>query len=100
MEKLIPLLIQLIAGGAGGNIAGGLLKNVNMGKLMNTVVGVIGGVLSGQAVDWMGVLQNVLGEVGGMGNILGSAGVSGVGGALLVAIIGMIKKSMGGSAPA
>ena len=87
----------MISGGAGGNIAGALLKNVNMGTLMNTVIGVVGGVLSGQAVDWMGVLQNVLGA-GGVHGVLGNAGVSGVGGALLVAIIGMIKKAMAGSA--
>lgn len=99
MERLIPLLIQLIAGGAGGNIVGSFMKNVNMSKLMTTIVGVVGGVLSGQAVNWMGVLQEVLGA-GGLGGMLGNAGVSGVGGALLVAIVGMIKKAMGGPAAA
>lgn len=97
MESLLPLLIQVLGGGAGGNIAGKLLKNVDLSKLIQTVVGIIGGVAGGQAVDWLGMLQSVLGE-GGAGGLLGDAGASGIGGAILVAIVGFIKKSMSGAA--
>lgn len=97
MEQLLPMLIQLIGGGAGGNIAGSLLKNIDLSRLAQTVIGIIGGVAGGQAINWMGVLESVLGA-GGAGGMLGNAGVSGVSGAILVAIIGMIKKAMAGSA--
>jgi hypothetical protein len=97
MENLLPLLIQLIGGGAGGNIAGSLLKNLDLSRLMQTILGVIGGVASGQAVDMMGVLEQVLGA-GGAGGLLGNVGVSGVGGAILTILIGLLKKSLAGGA--
>jgi hypothetical protein len=97
MEQLIPLLIQLIGGGAGGNIAGSLLKNIDLSKLAQTIIGVIGGVAGGQAVNWLGLLESILGS-GGAGSLAGGAGASAVGGGLLVAIIGMIKKAMAGGA--
>lgn len=97
MEQLIPLLIQLIGGGAGGNIAGTLLKNIDLSKLAQTIIGIVGGIAGGQAINWMGVLESVLGA-GGAGGLLGNAGVSGAGGAILVAIVGLIKKAMAGGA--
>lgn len=99
MEQLLPLLIQLIGGGAGGNIAGTLLKNIDLSKLAQTIIGIIGGIAGGQAVDWMGVLESVLGA-GGAGEMAGQAGASAIGGGLLVAIIGLIKKAMAGGAAA
>ena len=98
MATLIPLLIQLLCGGVGGSAAGKALKNIDLSKAASAIIGVIGGVLSGQAVDWLGLLQSVLGEAGSAGDLAGQAGVSGIGGAILVAIIGMIKKAMAGSA--
>ena len=61
MEQLLPLLIQLIGGGVGGNIAGTLLKNIDLSRLAQTIVGIIGGIAGGQAINWMGVLESVLG---------------------------------------
>lgn len=96
MEQLLPLLIQLIGGGAGGNIVGSLLKNANLSRLVQTVVGIIGGIAGGQAVDWMGMLESMMGA----GEMAGQAGASAVGGGLLVAIVGLIKKAMAGGAAA
>ena len=98
METLLPIIIQVLGGGAGGNIAGKLLKNIDLSKLIQTVVGVIGGVMGGQTAGLLKVLQTVLGE-GGVGEMLGNAGASGIGGAVLVAIVGFIKKAMAGSSP-
>jgi hypothetical protein len=99
MEQLLPLLIQLIGGGAGGNIAGALLKNINLTKVAQTVIGIIGGVVGGQAINWMGVLESVMGA-GGAGGLLGNAGVSGVSGMLLTMIVGYVKKAMAGGSAA
>src|SRR5262249_61172896 len=51
METIINLIIQLIAGVAGGNAAGAALKDYNLGSLGNTVAGAIGGVGGGQILQ-------------------------------------------------
>jgi hypothetical protein len=99
MEQLLPLLIQLIGGGAGGNIAGSLLKNIDLTKLAQTVIGIIGGIAGTQGLNWMGILETLLSS-GGAGGMLGNAGVSGVSGAILTVIVGLIKKAMAGGAAA
>ena len=97
METLLPLLIQVLCGGAGGNLVGKVLKNIDLSKLVQTIVGIIGGVAGGQSAGLLEALQTILGQ-GGMAGILGNAGASGIGGAVLVAIVGLIKKAMAGSA--
>ncbi len=37
------LLAQIVAGALGGNAAGAASNQLNMGKVLNTVVGLIGG---------------------------------------------------------
>lgn len=50
----MDLLISLIAGAIGGNIAGGLMKTLNLGLLLNSLTGVIGGALGAHALGWIG----------------------------------------------
>ena len=40
---LINLIIQLISGAVGGNIAGVALKDYSLGTLGNSIAGVVGG---------------------------------------------------------
>jgi uncharacterized membrane protein YeaQ/YmgE (transglycosylase-associated protein family) len=40
---MIPLIIQLISGAVGGNIAGAILKNLNLGPIGNSIAGIVGG---------------------------------------------------------
>ncbi|UXN75346.1 hypothetical protein N8D56_11445 [Devosia sp. A8/3-2] len=44
MEVIVPILVQLIAGGAGGNVIGQLIKSLNLGPTGNTIAGAVGGV--------------------------------------------------------
>ena len=44
-------IIQLIAGAVGGNAAGGLLKNINLGPLGNTIAGAAGGGIGGSILS-------------------------------------------------
>ncbi len=98
---IVPLLIQLVSGAAGGNIAGTLLKNLPVGKILRTVVGGLGGGLGGLLLSVLGVggaeVADAAGAAGGidLGGILGG----GAGGGILVAIVGMIKKMMAGQNP-
>lgn len=92
MEEYLPLIIQLVSGALGGNVAGKLLKNMSLGTLGNSIVGILGGGLGGQL---LGMLEMDV-DAGGMDivGILGSIASGGVGGGVLMAIIGAIKKAM------
>ncbi len=95
-SSLIQLLISLASGAAGGNIAGALLKNISLGTLWNSVAGIVGG---GLGAKILAVLLPVLAANAGgggldLGAIIGQIGGGGVGGAVLMAIVGMIKASM------
>ncbi len=79
------LILQLISGAVGGNLAGFLMKAKSLGTLWNTVVGVLGGGIGGQALSAMGLLQGA-GMVGDIGGSL-------VGGGLLMFIISLFKKA-------
>src|SRR5262245_14816568 len=45
------LLIQVIAGAIGGNVAGGASKELSLGTAGNTIAGAIGGGVGGQLTD-------------------------------------------------
>jgi uncharacterized membrane protein YeaQ/YmgE (transglycosylase-associated protein family) len=47
---IVGLIIQLIAGGVGGNIAGSALKQYDLGAVGNTIAGIIGGGVGAQIV--------------------------------------------------
>ncbi len=91
MEGLLPVIISLLSGAAGGNLAGSLMKNFNLGTLWNSVVGILGGGLGSQLLGMVGV------DTGGgmdIGGIIGSVASGGVGGGVLMAIVGVIKNMM------
>ena len=93
MESLIPLIIQLISGAVGGNVAGAMMKILSLGTLGNSIAGILGGGLGGQLLGMLGIITST----GGMdiGSIVGSIASGGVGGGVLMAIIGVIKKALG-----
>lgn len=94
MQHTINLIIQLISGALGGNLAGRLFKKFSLGTLLNSILGIVGGGLCGQFLNSVG-----FGDTGGpgtdiwsvIGNILGG----GVGGGILITVIGAIKKVFG-----
>jgi len=99
--NIVALIIQLISGAVGGNIAGAILKKYDLGPLGNSIVGIIGGGLGGQLLSMLGA-----GGAGGaaaaggldIGSIVSSVAGGGVGGAILMVIIGIIKQAMAKSA--
>jgi uncharacterized membrane protein YeaQ/YmgE (transglycosylase-associated protein family) len=100
----MPIIIQLISGGVGGNIAGALLKRFNLGPIGNTIAGILGGVGGGQLLS---MLTGAAGAVapaasGGldMSSILSSVGGGGIGGAVIMVIVGLVKAQMSKSATA
>lgn len=93
MENLLPLIIQLVSGAVGGNVAGAALKNLSLGTALNSVVGILGGGLGGQLLGMLGVTTGG-GEMD-LAGIVGSIAGGGVGGGVLLAVIGAIKKALG-----
>ena len=90
---IIALLISLISGAVGGNIAGAVLKDQSLGTLGNSIAGILGGGIGGA------ILQSVLGVPAGgggldLGSLIGNIASGGVGGGILMVIIGLIKGAM------
>ena len=55
MENLLPLIVQLVSGAIGGNVAGSLMKKFSMGTLWNSIIGILGGGLGGQILGMLGL---------------------------------------------
>jgi hypothetical protein len=100
---MVGLIIQLISGAAGGNVAGLALKQYDLGTIGNSIAGVIGGGVGAQII---GVLLG-----GGEGAVVGPGGYDigtlitqvasgGVGGGALLVLVGLTKQAMGGEKPA
>lgn len=93
MEKWLPLIIQLVSGAVGGNVAGALLKNQSLGTAGNSIAGIVGGGLGGLILNALGVA--VSGGGVDVASVVGSIAGGGVGGGVLMIIVGLIKKALG-----
>jgi uncharacterized membrane protein YeaQ/YmgE (transglycosylase-associated protein family) len=92
--NIVSLIIQLVSGAAGGNLAGSLLKHLNLGPVGNSIAGILGGGLGGQI---LGMLTGGAAPAAGgldIASIIGSVASGGIGGGVLMAIIGAIRKAM------
>ena len=97
-STLINLVIQALAGAAGGAGAGSAFKDLSMGKPADAISGGVGGAVVGQS------LGSVLGagaaatDVGGMdvATLVRDIVGGGVGGAVVMALIGMLRNAMKG----
>lgn len=92
---IVGIIIQLIAGAAGGNIVGSLAKQLDMGPIWNSVAGIVGGGIGGQILG--AVLGGDATASGGVdiGSIIQQVLAGGVGGGVLMAIVGAVKQAMG-----
>jgi uncharacterized membrane protein YeaQ/YmgE (transglycosylase-associated protein family) len=90
---IASLIIQLVSGAVGGNIAGAAFKDQSLGTIGNTIAGIVGGGIGGQ------ILQAVFGMAASgqldISSIIAQVASGGVGGGVLMAIIGVAKQMMG-----
>ncbi len=95
---LLNLVIQLVAGAVGGNAAGAILKQFNLGPLGNSIAGIIGGGLGGQILNAImaGGGTPSPGAALDIGSILTQIVGGGVGGGVLMVIVGLIRQATGG----
>ena len=97
MGEYLPLIIQLISGAVGGNVAGKLMKESSLGTLGNSLAGILGGGIGGQVLGMIGLggAEAAAASTGmDLSSIVGSIAGGGVGGGVLMAIIGLVKKAM------
>lgn len=83
---ILPMILELAAGAAGGNIAGKLMPKSSMGPLVNSILGIVGGGLGGQVLSMLG-----MGGASGTGNLIMDLLGGGVGGGALMAVVGLVK---------
>jgi uncharacterized membrane protein YeaQ/YmgE (transglycosylase-associated protein family) len=93
---MTSLIVQLVSGVIGGNLAGRILKDSSLGVLWNSVLGLVGGGLGGRI---LGVLSPSLESAAHSGNfstgsILASILGGAVGGGILLASISAINKAL------
>ena len=90
MEMLINVLVQVISGAVGGNLAG--MTKQSLGTGLNTFLGGVGGLVLGQVVSALtGTSGGEALDVAAVGsNIVGG----GIGGLVLTWIVGFIKNQM------
>jgi hypothetical protein len=96
---MLHLIIQLVAGAVGGNIAGSALKQFDLGTLGNSVAGIVGGGIGGQLLSMALGASAASGGVD-VSSIVAEIAGGGVGGGVLLAIVGLIRQVMGGGAAA
>lgn len=90
METWLPIIIQLVAGAVGGNLAGG--RGKGLGGTGNTVAGAAGGVGLAQLLQVLGLGAG--GSTTDLMSLLTSIVGGGAGGGILTAILGSV---MGGN---
>lgn len=90
METWLPIVIQLVSGLIGGNLAGSGLKDKSLGSTGNSIAGALGGLGLGQLLPLLGLGDG--GSATDIGSILTSVLGGGGGGAILTAIAGALFK--------
>ncbi|MBN9507685.1 MAG: hypothetical protein J0I21_01070 [Alphaproteobacteria bacterium] len=101
---IVGLIIQLISGAVGGNIAGALLKQFNLGTIGNTIAGLIGGAglaqivgafVTGGEMPAAGAPDAAAGGLD-IGAIISQIIAGGAGGGVLMVIVGAIRQALMG----
>ncbi len=93
---IVSLIIQIVAGAVGGNAAGAAMKQKSLGTAGNSVAGAVGGLILAQVIERLTgapVSADAAAAAASMdiGSLIKELIASGAGGAILTAIVGMIK---------
>lgn len=91
---IMSLLISLVSGAVGGNVAGAAMKDKSLGTAGNSLAGIFGGGIGGAILQILGVLKSTGGGGLDLSTILGNVASGGVGGAVVLAVVSLIKNAM------
>ena len=86
---IISLIVNLISGAIGGNLAASVLRDQSLGTIGNSVAGILGGAIGATILQALGASAGT----GGLdiGSLIANIVSGGVGGGILMAIIGLIR---------
>ena len=90
---IVSLLISLVSGAVGGNVAGAAMKDKSLGTAGNSLAGIFGGGIGGAILQALGLA----GSAGGAldpASIATNVGGGGAGGAILLIIVSIIRQAM------
>jgi hypothetical protein len=88
---ILHLIVQLLSGAAGGNIAGNLSRSIDLGPVGNTLAGALGGSVGGYLLTGLLGLAVVRGGGLDIGTFVSACLTGGVSGGLLTAVLGLIR---------
>ncbi len=88
---IMGLLVNLVGGGLGGFLSGAALKERSLGAIGNIIAGVIGGTVGSYILQAVGFLKLIGVADLPVGSIIAEGGTSVVIGAIVTALIGLIK---------
>ena len=92
---IASLIIEAVSGAVGGNVAGAALKEKSLGAIGNSFAGIVGGgVGRHDSANRHGRCDRAGGGGLDMQSIIANVSGSGVGGAILMVIIGILKSKM------
>ena len=91
--NIISLIISLVSGAIGGNVAGAAMKDKSLGVPGNSLSGILGGGIGGVILQLLG-MGGAQGAALDIGTILQNLASGGVGGGILLAVIAAIKQAM------
>jgi uncharacterized membrane protein YeaQ/YmgE (transglycosylase-associated protein family) len=90
---IVSLLISLVSGAVGGNLAGAAMQDKSQGAVGNSIAGIVGGGLGGFILKAIGIYAQSGGSLD-PGAIIGNIAGGGIGGAVLLVIVSLIKSAM------
>jgi uncharacterized membrane protein YeaQ/YmgE (transglycosylase-associated protein family) len=90
---IVSLLISLVSGAVGGNVAGAAMKDKSLGTAGNSLAGIFGGGIGGAILQALGLITSTGGGQDA-GSIAASVGGGGVGGAILLILVSIIKQAV------
>lgn len=91
--QTVGMIINLISGAVGGNVAGRLLKGKSLGTLGNSIAGILGGGVGGQILNALGFSVAQGGT--DVASIVGGIGSGGVGGAVALLLVSLFRGLLG-----
>lgn len=102
MESWLPLVIQAISGFAGGNTTGAAMKKKSLGKVGNSITGMVGGVLGGLLLNYLGdsnidvssLIGNLTNSGADASSTIENVAGGGIGGSILMIIVSLIKNKL------
>jgi uncharacterized membrane protein YeaQ/YmgE (transglycosylase-associated protein family) len=93
---IVQLIVSLVSGAVGGNVAGAAMKDKSLGTAGNSIAGILGGGIGGAILQMLGLFPGGNGEAAGIDltSILGNVASGGVGGAILLVVVSLVKNAM------